>query len=294
MAGYSKLFSEIVTSSIWSEDDKTRIVWITMLALKDSRGYVPASVPGLANAARVSIAECETAIAKLEANDQYSRTKDNDGRRIKAVDGGWLVLNHDKYRDKRSDEARKEYQRRWQQEHRRRQNVDNVDKFVDTVDTMLTHSDADTDSDNEGERKQPATPQGIKELSDRIIQCHPSMRTLNRMAVENTVKNVPIEAARRAVDDFTAHVANCTTPPQFPLAMLSKYLDTAARGGKTKTSDKKLYPSEVLRLLEELRSQAERLWNKHEVLGKLPDAIKPQYAELNAKIKELEKQARDA
>jgi hypothetical protein len=134
MVGYSKLFSEIVTSSIWSEDDKTRIVWITMLALKDKDGFVAAAIPGLANAARVTVEECEKAITKLESPDKYSRSVDNEGRRVKRVDGGWMVLNHLKYRDKRNDEERREYQRQWQYNRRHQ----NVDTNVDNVDTMLT------------------------------------------------------------------------------------------------------------------------------------------------------------
>lgn len=108
MDSYSKLYSDIVTSSIWSEDDKTRIVWITILALRDVTGYVPAALPGLANAARVSIAECEAAVAKLEAPDQYSRTPDYDGRRIKKVEGGWIVLNHQKFRERGTSDMQKE------------------------------------------------------------------------------------------------------------------------------------------------------------------------------------------
>jgi len=69
-----------------------------------------------------------------------------------------MVLNHEKYREKRSDDDRREYQRRWQAEHRRRQNVDHVDTNVDSVDTMLTHTDTDTDTDKKEEEKsaQPA------------------------------------------------------------------------------------------------------------------------------------------
>ena len=44
---YTKLFSEIVTSTIWSEDDKTRILWITMLATSDQHGEVMAKLAGL-------------------------------------------------------------------------------------------------------------------------------------------------------------------------------------------------------------------------------------------------------
>jgi hypothetical protein len=91
-----------------------------MLALKDQHGYIPASLPGLANAARVAIEDCEKALAILEAPDKYSRSTDFDGRRIEKVDGGWLVLNHLKYRDRKgpsSDPTAAERQRRYRERH---------------------------------------------------------------------------------------------------------------------------------------------------------------------------------
>ena len=121
MEGYTKLFSSIITSTIWREDDKTRILWITMLALRNSRNIVEGSIPGLADMARMTIAECEAALAKLLAPDAYSRTKDNDGRRIAAVDGGWLILNGEKYREKQNEDERREYFRLAQQRHREKQ-----------------------------------------------------------------------------------------------------------------------------------------------------------------------------
>ena len=111
MDNYSKLYSEIVMSSIWAEDDKTRLVWITMLALKDQVGYVPAAIPGLAGAARVSIDDCEKAINKLESPDKYSRTPDNEGRRIQKVKGGWIVLNHKAFNERGMSELQKEQNR---------------------------------------------------------------------------------------------------------------------------------------------------------------------------------------
>lgn len=104
MANYTKLFSSILHSTIWQAPDHVRLVWITLLALKDRDGVVEASVPGLARAAGVSLAATEQALALLMAPDPYSRTPDHEGRRIVAVDGGWSVLNHDKYNDKSSAE----------------------------------------------------------------------------------------------------------------------------------------------------------------------------------------------
>ena len=43
MPGYTKLFNSILASTIWRADDKTRIVWITLLAMADKHGIVEAS-----------------------------------------------------------------------------------------------------------------------------------------------------------------------------------------------------------------------------------------------------------
>lgn len=120
--GYTKLFSDIVASTIWREDDKTRIVWITMLSMKNERHIVEASLPGLADLARVTLDECEKAIKKLSAPDKYSRSQAHEGRRIKKYEGGWLILNGEHYRQKMSAEDRREYQRKKQAEYRAKSN----------------------------------------------------------------------------------------------------------------------------------------------------------------------------
>ena len=121
MAGFTKLCSEIVTSSIWSESHATRIVWVTMLAIADSSGRVDASIPGLARTANVTLAECEQAITTFCTPDQYSRSREYDGRRIAAVDGGWLILNYGKYRARRDPEERLKQNREAKQRQRERE-----------------------------------------------------------------------------------------------------------------------------------------------------------------------------
>lgn len=118
--GYTKLFSSIVASTIWREDDKTRIVWITMLAMKNERHIVEASIPGLADMARVSLKECESALKKLQAPDEYSRNKIHKGKRIEACDGGWRILNGEYYRYQMSLEDKREYQKLYHREYRKR------------------------------------------------------------------------------------------------------------------------------------------------------------------------------
>ena len=117
---YVKLFESILASTIWAEPTDTRIVWVTMLAMADRDGNVQASVPGLAHFARVSEGACKEALASFMRPDKNSRTKTNEGRRIVEVDGGWLVLNYEEYRDRLDYEEKKEKDRLRQQRKRER------------------------------------------------------------------------------------------------------------------------------------------------------------------------------
>lgn len=121
MGGWTKLFSSIVTSTIWREDNATRIVWVTMLALSDAQGHVDASIPGLAAVANVELDECKRALHKLCSPDPYSRTPDHQGRRIETEDGGWRILNYAKYREARDPEKRRQQNRDAKRRQRSRQ-----------------------------------------------------------------------------------------------------------------------------------------------------------------------------
>ena len=118
---YIKLFSSLVTSTIWMEDDKTRIVWITMLAIADKNGEIQASIPGLARIAGVPVPDTEIAIQKFLEPDEHSRTPDDEGRRIEKIDGGWSLLNHAKYRLMASKDESKTSNAERQRRHRERQ-----------------------------------------------------------------------------------------------------------------------------------------------------------------------------
>lgn len=100
MAGYSKLFSSIVTSSIWCEDNVVLRVWIAMLATCNADGVVDGAVTGFASLARVGVDDMRRALEVLMSPDPDSRTPDNEGRRIEAVPGGWRILNYQAYRDR--------------------------------------------------------------------------------------------------------------------------------------------------------------------------------------------------
>ena len=132
MSGYTKLSSALSRSTIWDEPDNVRIVWITMLSEANRWGEVESSIPGLALMARKSIQDTEAALARLMEPDPYSRTKENNGRRIAEIDGGWEILNYAKYREKKSKEHENEMAAERQRRHRKRKSV--------TEDVTLCHA----------------------------------------------------------------------------------------------------------------------------------------------------------
>lgn len=115
---FTKLFSDITASTIWCEPERTRLVWITMLAMADRHGRVFASLPGLAHHARVPEIDCQIALDCFLSPDRHSRSTNNDGRRIEAIDGGWHLINYQKYRDIRDEESQLESKRKYMQNRR--------------------------------------------------------------------------------------------------------------------------------------------------------------------------------
>jgi hypothetical protein len=124
--GYTKLFSSIIASSIWREDLPTKVVWITMLALKDEQHMVKGSVGGLAHLAGVTKEQCERAIRKFELPDPDSSNPGHQGRKVEPMVGGWLVLNGEFYRKQMSVEDRREYQRVKQAKYRQKKKAGDI------------------------------------------------------------------------------------------------------------------------------------------------------------------------
>lgn len=118
-SGFTLLWSKILDSSVWMEDKDTRLVWITMLAMKDWEGKVIASPKALAHRARVEPKECEKALKVLLSPDPDSSSQEFQGRRIKEIQGGWYVLNHEKYRYSTAESQRQRWRENKQRQRKR-------------------------------------------------------------------------------------------------------------------------------------------------------------------------------
>jgi len=98
MNNYAPLFSHVVDSSLWDEEAHVTKVFLTMLALKDWDHVVRWSAHHLSRKAKVGDENFLKAIKVLEAPDKKTKIpQEFEGRRIKKVEDGWLILNGEKY-----------------------------------------------------------------------------------------------------------------------------------------------------------------------------------------------------
>jgi len=170
MPNYTKLFNSLITSTIWTEDDKTRIVWITMLALADQHGEVHASIPGLARMAGVEIEACQAAIQKFLSPDDFSRTPNHEGRRIVEIQGGWELLNHAKYRALASKEDARIANAERQKRHRER-NADVTPSNADvTHGGDIVEADTDTKAKAKAVQRTPKAQFDLESFMDSLAE----------------------------------------------------------------------------------------------------------------------------
>lgn len=148
MPGYVKIYESITRSTIWAADIETRMLWLTMLIVSDKHGNVEGSIPGMANIAGIQLEDCERALGHLMSPDKYSRTEDNEGRRLEKTDGGWRILNFSKYRGQLREDKIAEQNRERQRRYREKQqgNAKSVNRVTITQVTG-NHAQAEAEAE---------------------------------------------------------------------------------------------------------------------------------------------------
>jgi hypothetical protein len=136
---FVKLDCGILNSTIWSDHD-ARMIFLTALLLAEPRefiepvpqldlrkmeetgwsappgwyGFVPAAGSGLVSrTGGITMEEGYAALERLSSPEAESRSPEHEGRRLIRVNGGYLVLNYYKYRDR--DHTAAERQRRYRE-----------------------------------------------------------------------------------------------------------------------------------------------------------------------------------
>jgi len=101
--------------------DPQRLAWITLLAIMNEDGIAPlASAANLAHTARISLEDAQAALLAFTSPDPLDPEQPHEGRRIERIEGGWLILNAEKYRAIASKEAATERSKIRMQKYRER------------------------------------------------------------------------------------------------------------------------------------------------------------------------------
>lgn len=99
MSKFCLLFEKTLRSSLWRcETPETRIVFLTMLMLKDADGKVETSRVGLRDMANVTQDQFDAALGILLSDDDEDSSKVDGGKRVKEIPGGFQIVNNDLYR----------------------------------------------------------------------------------------------------------------------------------------------------------------------------------------------------
>lgn len=217
---FVKLWASILDSSVWREPPAHRLVWITMLAIKDKHGFVGASIDGLARRANVSEEDAASAVASFLAPDPRSRNQENEGRRIKAVHRGWHILNHEYFTALQDKEALRAYEAERKAEQRRKLSQNVPDTAGHGRDTngqerdnrpAYTSSDTCTSSSSGGESTRGVSkPPAEKpdDVTDEVWQEWLTMRRKQKASTSPLVlrkTRETAEAAGMTMDEALTH-----------------------------------------------------------------------------------------
>ena len=113
-------------------------------------GFVPAAGVGIIHRAGVEDAAGIAALKMLASPEKSSRSRDFDGRRMVRIDGGYLILNYMKYRDR--DYTAAERQRRFRARKKDKASRRNVSMSRRNI----TQAEAEAEAEAEADRLNPS------------------------------------------------------------------------------------------------------------------------------------------
>jgi hypothetical protein len=127
-------------------------------------GFVSAAGPGIVNRAQLDLETGLSGLEKLSEPDPGSRTPDFEGRRMVRVNGGFIILNYQKYRER--DYTNAERQARWRARQKDKNN--GVTSHSNTVmSRCVTQAEVEAEAEVELSQKKKSrrfTPPSLEEV----------------------------------------------------------------------------------------------------------------------------------
>jgi len=163
---YGKIFTSIYDGTL-AEDWRALITFQQMIVLCDSDGLLDMTPQAISKRTGIPIEHIKAGIEILENKDPYSRTDNEDGRRILRIDDhrpwGWVIVNHKYYRDLKTKEERRVYMREYMQKKR----LTKPNKSLQKLNvSKVAHTDAYTYTNTKENRKTKTrfSPPSLQEI----------------------------------------------------------------------------------------------------------------------------------
>lgn len=125
-------------STLWEEPLEVRVLFMTMLALKEYDHVVRLPFRRLCKKSNMEPEKVKMALDILMAPDKRSiDVQPEEGRRVKPVEDGWLIVNGEYYRQEMAKLMRRFSKNQWQRENRAKKRLEKQGKPLPGEDRYL-------------------------------------------------------------------------------------------------------------------------------------------------------------
>jgi hypothetical protein len=185
---YAKIFTSIFDGSMRGHSDLI-LVFVNMLCHADQDGMVDRHWRAIADETGLTHDQVRSAVAALEGPDGESRSRNDDGRRIRRIDPerdwGWEIINYKHYRQLRSAEERREYLRDYMRKKRRALTPVNICKQCQPI----AEAEAEAEVEKKKTHPAPSISKTGKVKSSRKFFIHPTPAEVTAYA---QLKHLPV------------------------------------------------------------------------------------------------------
>lgn len=157
---YGKIFAKMYEGTLYGHWEAL-VTFQQMIVLCDADGMIDMTPQAIASRTSIPLDIIERGIKVLEAPDPYSRSPEQDGRRIERIDGhrpwGWHLVNHSKYMAMQDADTVRAQTRERVRKHRAAQDA----VTVTDGNEQKRHTDRDTDTDRDIRKDTSGKPAAV-------------------------------------------------------------------------------------------------------------------------------------
>ena len=154
---YGKIFDSIYEGTLYGQWEAL-VTFQQLIVLCDADGMIDMTPQAIAARTSIPLKIIQKGIKILEAPDPFSRTPDEEGRRIELIDGhrpwGWHIVNHEKYRAMQDAEITRAQTRERVRKHRAARGG----VTVTDGNASKRHTDTNTDTDTKDKSEVAVLP----------------------------------------------------------------------------------------------------------------------------------------